>query len=221
MASAELEKRKREEYEMQLFGFHSRTVYAILRKATEAHIKSKCLDLYNTISNKYKLNEEDNAILKKNINDLKKLYMKKAQPEFEKLQTIVEKYIRIPDNVLLEEDKCQAVQYSDEEYQNLNEKLENLQKTLKRVQVQSILLDKELEAMKGKEEFLNFSTKIIGDMEKASNFPKPDKNVVHFIETYQNLNKLFNDSTLKSLKEIYNPNIDHIQLKDCNSADDD
>lgn len=87
------------------------------------------------------------------------------------------------------------------------------------VQVQSILLDKELEAMKGKEEFLNFSTKIIDDMEKASNFPKPDKNIAHFIEKYQTLNKLFDDSSLKSLKEIYNPNIDHIPLKDCNSAD--
>ncbi|XP_051161752.1 protein MIS12 homolog [Leptopilina boulardi] len=220
MASAEFEKRKREEYEMQLFGFHSRTVYAILRKATEAHIKSTCLASYNSIASKYNLNEEKKDILKKEINELKKLYMKKAEPEFENLQKIVEKYIRIPDNVLLEEDKCQAVQYSDKEVEELNEKLLNLQKTLKRVHIQSTLLDKEIESMKGIEEFLNFAMNIINDAEKALNIFKPDKEIASLVEKYQILHKKTNDFSSKTLKQTYNPNIDYIQIKDCNLDED-
>ena len=49
------------------------------------------------------------------------------------LQSVVEKYIAIPNNVLLDEDKCQAVQYTDEEFKELNNRLEDLQMRLKRV----------------------------------------------------------------------------------------
>lgn len=52
------------------------------------------------------------------------------------LQNIVEKYIAVPDNVLLEEDKCQAVQYTDEEFKELNNKLESLQNRMKKVNFQ-------------------------------------------------------------------------------------
>lgn len=57
------------------------------------HIKSKCLHLNNVIIEKYNLNEEEKAALKENIKDLKKLYMKNAQPEFENLQVFLKETI--------------------------------------------------------------------------------------------------------------------------------
>lgn len=54
------------------------------------------------------------------------------------LQNCVNRIICVPDHVLLDEDKVQAVQYSDEEFRKKQEKLENLQRRLKKVLIHII-----------------------------------------------------------------------------------
>lgn len=56
-------------------------------------------------------------------------------------------------------------------------------------------------------------------MEKASNLPEIDRDVGKFIEKYKTLNKTFKAFPSKTLNQIYNPSIDHIQLIDCDPAD--
>ncbi|XP_033222445.1 protein MIS12 homolog [Belonocnema kinseyi] len=209
-----LRKRKREEYEMQLFGFHSRTVYATLKDVVESKIKSRCRNLYEALEKKYQPDEEGKATLKANIKELRKAYIQGAQPYLKNIEKIVEKYIAVPDNVLLEEDKCQAVQYTDEEFKELNDKLESLQNRMKRAQMLNAVLNQELEATKEIDEFEESLEKVFEVIEKGLNFPEPDTEVLQVVETYKNLCNVLEIMTSKTEKQTYNPNLGDIKLKE-------
>ncbi|KZC07625.1 PREDICTED: protein MIS12 homolog [Dufourea novaeangliae] len=147
MASTELRKRKREEYEMQLFGFHSRAVYATMQTLISERICGTAAKLCNTIKEKYKLDSGNVTMLKSNQRQLEKAYCKAALSHLRIIQNIVNKYIAVPSNVLLEEDKYQRTQYTDTEFQNIKQRLEDLQQRAKRATILNASLKEELQIL--------------------------------------------------------------------------
>ncbi|XP_012148704.1 uncharacterized protein LOC100878646 isoform X1 [Megachile rotundata] len=147
MASSELRKRKLEEYEMQLFNFHSRAVYATLKNIVHERIHSTISKMCETIKEVYKLDSENVAILKKNQKQLEKLYYEAIVLHLKNIETIVNKYIAVPSNVLLEEDKYQKTQYSETEFQNMKQNLEDLQQRAKRGTILNAALKEEMQIL--------------------------------------------------------------------------
>ncbi|CAK9819070.1 hypothetical protein ANTPLA_LOCUS10056 [Anthophora plagiata] len=147
MASSELQKRKLEEYEMQLFGFHSRAVYAVLKNIINERIYSTIQKMCETIQKTYQLHSENLAVLESNQKCLEKAYGKGARPHLQNIKNIVNKYIAVPSNVLLEEDKCQRIQYSDTEFENLKQRLEDLQQRAKKATILNALLKEEMQIL--------------------------------------------------------------------------
>ncbi|XP_006620803.2 uncharacterized protein LOC102678595 isoform X1 [Apis dorsata] len=113
----------------------------IVNERIHCTIKKMC----ETIEKAYKLNSEDLAVLKTNQKHLEKAYCKGAIPHLTNIKTIVKKCIAVPSNVLLEEDKCQRIQYNDTEFKNINQKLEDLQQRAKRATILNSILKEELQ----------------------------------------------------------------------------
>lgn len=94
-----------------------------------------------------KLNSEKKDILRTNQKHLKKAFRKGAKPHLENIKNTVNKYIAIPSNVLLEEDLCQRIQYTDTEFERIKQRLEDLQQRAKRATVLNAILKEELEVL--------------------------------------------------------------------------
>ncbi|XP_076640688.1 uncharacterized protein LOC143352243 [Halictus rubicundus] len=147
MASTESRKRKREEYEMQLFGFHSRAVFATMQDIIAKRICSTTAKLCKSIEETYKLDNENIKILKKNKKQLERAYCKEALLHLKNIENIANKFVAVPSNVLLEEDKCQRRQYTDTEFKNIKDELEDLQQRAKRATILNATLKEELEIL--------------------------------------------------------------------------
>ncbi|XP_015109908.1 uncharacterized protein LOC107036430 [Diachasma alloeum] len=189
MSSTELKKRKREEYEMQLFGFHSRIVYDTLLSLIQDEIESKCQQLTETIREKYKPDEEGLKMLLRDGKKLKKCYYRATRTHLPALENCVSRIICVPSHVLLDEDKVQAVQYSDKESREKQEKLEKLQRRLKKAVIFNAALKDELEVatdLENKIEDANMLCKII---EEASKVPDVSRTLIKLIENYQDLER--------------------------------
>lgn len=132
---------------MQLFGFHSRAVYATLQNIVNERICSTIEKMCETIGKAYELNSENLSILETNRKQLEKAYFKGAMPQLENIKDVVNKYIAVPSNVLLEEDKHQRTQYSDAEFQSLNQQLEDFQERAKKATILNAILKKELQIL--------------------------------------------------------------------------
>nr|XP_034196619.1 protein MIS12 homolog [Osmia lignaria] len=145
MAYSELRKRKLEEYEMQLFNFHSRAVYATLKNIVHERTHSTISKMCETIKEVYKLNSENLAVLMTNQKQLEKIYYEAIVSHLKNIESIVNKYIAVPSNVLLEEDKYQRTQYSDAEFESMKQKLKDLQERGKRATILNAVLKEELQ----------------------------------------------------------------------------
>ncbi|XP_063980675.1 uncharacterized protein LOC135164345 [Diachasmimorpha longicaudata] len=185
--SAELKKRNREEYEMQLFGFHSRIVYDTLLSLIEDEIKSKCQQLTETIKDKYKPDEEGLKILLRDGKKLTKCYYRATRTHLPALENCVNRIICVPSHVLLDEDKVQAVQYSDTEFREKHERLENLHKRLKKAVTFNTTLKDELEVATDLENKLEDVNKLCKIIEDASQVPDTSRTIIKLIENYQDL----------------------------------
>ncbi|XP_017758675.1 PREDICTED: protein MIS12 homolog [Eufriesea mexicana] len=211
MASSELQKRKQEEYEMQLFNFHSRAVYATLKNIVSERIHYTIQKMCETIEKTYKLNSENVAILETNQKNLERAYYKGTMPHLENIKNIVNKYIAIPSNVLLEEDKYQRTQYSDTEFENINRTLEVLQQRAKRATVLNTVLKEELRVLEEfpiTEENVNKMCNIIENNVKC---PNVNEKMYHLVEDYKNLSTSLFDTITTKMK--YNP-VDNLKCKE-------
>ncbi|XP_011315013.1 uncharacterized protein Mis12 [Fopius arisanus] len=216
-SSAELEKRKREEYEMQLFGFHSRIVYDTLLSLIQEEIQLKCQQLTETIKQKYNPDEESLRILLKDEKKLTKCYYRATRTQLPALENCVSKIISVPSHVLLDEDKVQAVQYSDRELREKQEKLENLQKRLKKAVAFNAVLKDELTLandFENKTENTDMLCKMIGD---ASQGPDYTKTLLKLFGTYQDLKKQL--LSVREAPDIHEQRISH-DVQDEFSIDD-
>ena len=57
--------------------------------------------------------------------------------------------------------------------------------------------------------------KVFDVIETGLNFPEPDKEILQAVERYKTLNNILKVMIPNTPKNIYNPNLDYIQLMDC------
>ncbi|XP_015187877.1 PREDICTED: protein MIS12 homolog [Polistes dominula] len=206
MASTEFEKRKEEEYEMQLLGFHSRAVNATLEKIVYEAIESTCKSLRQSLQDKYDYDKDELKELKKNVKKLIQTYSERAMPHLKFIESIVKKYISIPKNVLLDEDKCQSVQYTDEEYELLEERLKTLQQRAKRATLLNAALKEELTIVDQLESYISRSNKMCDLVENLSmNQDNNSKVMNEALKHYKDLYKQLIAMRPETKKVKYNP----------------
>ncbi|KAL7300588.1 protein MIS12 homolog [Trichogramma pretiosum] len=208
----ELEQRRAEEYQMQLFGLHSRTAVAAINQKIKDALDTRCRNLCKSISKKYSLDDVGQEKLQKSINDLRKTYSRNMQPNLKYMEKLIHQFLSIPDNVLLDEDKCQEVQYTDEQYRNLEKELEELQEKAKRVTIFNAALKEESEIAENLGESQEKATKLINIVNKALRAKKVDNKTKHTIESCKRLIDSLDEHKKPALKEIYNPNVDESDL---------
>ncbi|XP_003394045.1 protein MIS12 homolog [Bombus terrestris] len=214
MASSELRKRKLEEYEMQLFSFHSRAVYATLKSIVSERILSTIEKMCQTIEKTYKLNSENLTVLKANQKNLETAYFKGAMPHLENIENIVNKYVAVPSNVLLEEDKYQRIQYSDTEFENINQRLEDLQQRAKNATILNTVLKEELQILDQfpiSEESVNKMCNVVENLACSD----IDENIYQLLEDYKQFSTSLFDTTQITTKIKYNT-VDNLKCKEFN-----
>ena len=82
-------------------------------------------------------------------------------------------------------------------------------------QMLNAILNQELEATQEIEEFEESLQKTFEVIEKGFSFPEPDNETLQAVDTYKNLCNVLEIMTLKTQKQIYNPELDYSQLKEC------
>lgn len=213
--SAEFEKRKEEEYEMQLLGFHSRTAYTTLENIVQDTINAECKKLCKTLQTKYDSNPEKLKELKENEKKLIQLYCTHAIPHLKIIKSTTKKFICISKNVLLKEDKCQKIQYTDEEFQQLQEKLKDLQQRAKRATILNAALNEELTMIDQLQNCIVKSNAICDVIENSSTSQDTNSNMSVILKRYKELDKKLFASVTKTQKEKYNP-LENFEGKICN-----
>ena len=202
-----------EEYEMQLFNFHSRAVYATIKNIISESIHCTIQKLCDTIGKTYKLNSENAEVLKENRNMLEKAYYKEAVPHLKTIENIVNNYIAVPSNVLLEEDRCQRTQYSEVEFENLKRRLEDLQQRAKRATILNAALKEELQILDElpvSEESVNEMYNII---EKGLKCPDINDKMCRLVEDYKQFSTSMFGAVPITEKSKYNT-VDNLKCKD-------
>ncbi|XP_029673920.1 protein MIS12 homolog [Formica exsecta] len=205
---SESRKRKREEYEMQLFGFHSRAVYATFKSIVMKNIQSKTRRLCEALED-HKSYSENLATLKMNKEQLIKAYYTASLPHLMNIKNIVNKFIAVPNNVLADEDKLQSIQYTKAEFVNMRKKLEEFQQRAKRATVLNAALKEELQLT---EQCLihvdnnDRLTQIIenGVAEIKMAHPNIRNKMDKLIKDYKQISSCFNDGAFISQKSLYN-----------------
>ncbi|KAG8040701.1 hypothetical protein G9C98_002697 [Cotesia typhae] len=186
MVNEELLRRKREEYEMQLFAFHSRDVCTTLTTLIKEKIESRCKKIHQAIINKYNPVGEEAELLKRNRKKLTTAYYRKCRSYLPRIENCVEKLLAIPQHILLDEDKIQATQFTAEEFDEIMRNLEDLQRRTKQATMLNGVLKQELEMT---EEFEN-------NIEVANKLCTAIENGIHYSE--------IDDATIKAIDQLRN-----------------
>ncbi|XP_076236406.1 uncharacterized protein LOC143180518 [Calliopsis andreniformis] len=217
MASSESRKRKLEEYEMQLFSFHSRAVYATMKNIISERVYSTIEKLCETIEKTYKLNSEKVKVLKANQKRLERAYCQGALPHLSTIETAINKYIAVPSNVLLDEDKYQRIQYSDVEFATMKDRLEELQQRAKRATILNAALKEELQTLEKlpiSQDSLNEMNTVIESGLKCSNI---DDKMYQLVKDYKEFSTNVFGTTSNTDKTKYNT-VDNLMCKDIDLA---
>ncbi|XP_058788732.1 uncharacterized protein LOC131662806 [Phymastichus coffea] len=213
MSEKELEKRRAEEYEMQLFGLHSRTVFAAIEQKINQNIDLRCKQMFISIDKKYNPDVLAKENLRKNIKLLRKTYRENTKPHLKTIEKIVNKFICIPSNVLLDEDKLQATQYTDEEFYMLDVRLKNLQQYAKRVTVFNTALKQEYEITDKIRESEELAKKLCEITDKALLAKKINNKSLRAIEKCKGLQESLDSIKPQVKRDIYNPRINERDLE--------
>ncbi|KYM93930.1 PREDICTED: protein MIS12 homolog [Cyphomyrmex costatus] len=203
-AASESRKRKREEYEMQLFSFHSRNVYATIENIVMERIQSRSRKLCETLEKRYNSDSDNSAILKANEEKLVKAYRTASVPHLQNIENIVRKLVSVPDNVLANEDQLQETQYTEAEFESIRGKLEEFQQRARRATVLNASLKEELQLI---EQFLICAD----DIDRLSHviesdIPCPDlSDKIHeLVDYYKQFSTSLSNGTHISQKSLYN-----------------
>ncbi|CAL7936519.1 unnamed protein product [Xylocopa violacea] len=198
---------------MQLFSFHSRVVYNTLENIVGERIHSTIKKLCETIEKTYKLNSDNVAILKKNQKQLEKAYCKGARPHLENIKNVVDKYITVPSNVLLEEDKYQRTQYSDTEFENIKQRLEDLQQRAKKATILNYVLQEELEVLEQFPIIEESVDKMCNTIKNGSKCSDINEKIYQLVDDYKSFSANLFDATQKTEKIKYNT-VDNMKCRD-------
>lgn len=213
-AAEELRKRKREEYEMQLLGFHSRAVYATLKNIVIERIQSTSRKLREALENSYKISDsEEVATLKMNEKNLLKAYYTASLPYLKSMEHTVNKTIAIPSNVLLDGDKSQAIQYTEKELEIIRKELNELQQRSKQATILEAALKEELQLVEQSSICVDNIDKASHIIESSASCPDVSDKILQLTKDYKQFSLLFGDKPPVTLKSYYNT-IDDLKCKD-------
>ncbi|XP_076760038.1 uncharacterized protein LOC143428791 isoform X2 [Xylocopa sonorina] len=189
---------------MQLFSFHSRAVYNTLENIVGERIHSTIKKLCETIEKTCKLNSDNVAILKTNQKQLEKAYCKGARPHLESIKNVVDKYITVPNNVLLEEDKYQRTQYSDTEFESIKQKLEDLQQRAKKATILNYVLQEELEVLEQYPTIQENVDKMCNTIKNGLTCSDINEKIYQLVDDYKSFSTSIFDTTERTEKMKYN-----------------
>ncbi|KYN20033.1 PREDICTED: protein MIS12 homolog [Trachymyrmex cornetzi] len=212
-AASELRKRKREEYEMQLFGFHSRVVYATIENIVIERIQSRSRKLCETLEKKCK-SDSDLATLKANEEKLVKAYHAASVPHLKNIENIVRKFVTVPDNVLANEDKLQETQYTEVEFENIRGKLEEFQQRARRAAVLNATLKEELQLIEQFSICADNSDRLSHIIESGIACPDISDKIHELVSYYEQFRTYLGDRAPVSQKSLYNMK-DDTKYTDC------
>ncbi|XP_011691480.1 PREDICTED: protein MIS12 homolog [Wasmannia auropunctata] len=204
-AASELRKRKREEYEMQLFGFHSRAVYASFKNIVMERIQSRSRKLCETLEKIHKSDPDNLATIKANEEKLVKAYCTASVPHLRNIENNVNKFIAVPDNILANEDKLQETQYTEAEFQNMRGKLEEVQQRAKRAAVLNAALKEELQLIEQFSICADNTDRLSGIIESGVACPDISNKIHQLVEDYKQFSAFLDDGAPVSQKSLYNP----------------
>ncbi|KAJ8678629.1 hypothetical protein QAD02_014416 [Eretmocerus hayati] len=208
----ELKKRRQEEYQMQLFGLHSRTVLAYFDQKVLENVDFQCKQMYESMIKKYNPDAEGTDKLKKEITKLRKAYRRNMQPHMLVVKKNVEKFINVPKNVLLEEDKCQAKQFSDEEFTKLDKMLQSLQQRAKRVSVLNAAMKEELDTIEKLEPPRELAKKLCSIVDKGLMAQNFNNRTLQAVKECKELVSSLDSLDPQLQKERFNPKLDENDL---------
>ncbi|XP_026669580.1 protein MIS12 homolog isoform X2 [Ceratina calcarata] len=180
-------------------------------------IQSMIEKLHAAIEKLFKLNSEKREILRSNQKHLTKAFRKGAQPHLKSIENTVNKYIAIPRNVLLEEDKCQRIQYDDTEFESIKQRLENLQQRAKRATILNAILKEELavlEQLPIPEENVNRMYNTIESDLRSSDI---NEALFQLVDDYKQFSTVLFGSTQLTEKIKYNT-VNNLQCGDFDSS---
>ncbi|XP_012054031.1 PREDICTED: protein MIS12 homolog [Atta cephalotes] len=212
-AASELRKRKREEYEMQLFGFHSRVVYATIENIVIERIQSRSKKLCETLEKMCK-SDSDNLALKANEKNLVKTYLAASVPHLKNIENIVRKFVAVPDNVLANEDKLQEIQYTEAEFENIRGKLEEFQQRARRAAVLNATLKEELQLIEQFSICADNTDRLSHIIESGIGCPDISDKIHELVNYYEQFRTYLGDRASVSQKSLYNMK-DDIKYIDC------
>lgn len=154
-----------------------------------------------TLENKYKLDSENLAILKRNEENLIRAYYTASLPHLNNIENVVKKFIAVPSNVLAEEDKLQKTQYTEEEIESKRKTLDELQQKAKRATMLNAALKEELQVI---EQFslCTDNTVRLSHVVENSSCPDVTEKLQQVVKHYKQLSASIKGPV--SPKELYN-----------------
>lgn len=176
----------------------------VVRSIVYERIQNKIQKLCETIEKTYKLSKENLEVLKANEKQLTKAYCIGARPHLKNIETVVNKCVAIPNNVLLEEDRCQRIQYSDVEFAALKENLKDLQQRAKRATILNAVLKEELRIMQQFIDHEESAMKMCNIIEQGLACPGLNGNIFNLVLDYTKMARDINATSPKPLKILYN-----------------
>ncbi|KAL6265259.1 hypothetical protein P5V15_002039 [Pogonomyrmex californicus] len=204
IASVESRKRKREEYEMQLFGFHSRAVYATLKNIVMERIQSRSRKLCETLEKIYKLDSDNLTMLKTNEEKLIRAYYVASEPYLKNIENLVNKFIAVPNNVLADEDKLQEIQYTEAEFESMRRKLEEFQQRARRVTILNAALKQELQLIEQFSTCADNTDRLSSIIETGVSCPDINDKIHQLVKDYKEFSALLDRTIPTSQMSLYN-----------------
>ncbi|XP_015603694.1 uncharacterized protein LOC107271791 isoform X2 [Cephus cinctus] len=198
--------------EVQEYSCHD-TMQLSLEDIVREKIRSRCEKLAECIEKKYTPDEEALRVLRSETERLVKVYHEGCQPHLKTIYTATNKFVHIPDNVLLNEDKSQAVQYTEEEFEKMKSTLENLQKRTKRATILNAALKQEMEDLEQFKDFKCIAERLCNVIENAIEYPQVDMKIAKLQQAYLVLDNHLKQLKTTSYKEKHNPKIDNNELE--------
>ncbi|XP_012220073.1 protein MIS12 homolog [Linepithema humile] len=197
--------RKREEYEMQLLGFHSTTLYAAFKNTVMERIQSTSRKLREALEKSYKISDSEKLeTLKMNEKNLIKAYYTASLPYLKNIKRNVNKTIAIPSNVLLSTDKPQATQYTEEELEIIRKELNELQQKAKQATILDAALKEELQLIEQSSICAHNIDRLSHIIESGASCPDVSNKILQLAKNYKQFSSFFDDKTPVLPKSHYN-----------------
>ncbi|CAD1476855.1 unnamed protein product [Heterotrigona itama] len=188
-------------------------LFCIVQNIISERIYSTIEKMCETIEKAYKLNSDNLELLKTNRKQLERAYFKGAMPHLENIKDIVNKYVVVPSNVLLEEDKHQRIQYSDADFESLNRRLEDLQERAKKATILNAILKEELQILE-KFPISEGDVNKMCDIIEKMKCPDIGEKMYQSVEDYKQFSTSLFDIRKITTKMKYNT-VDNLKCKKC------